>query len=99
MSWILRVVLNKLVHDGILNNGEKHLNGHKFKFKKNILNRDIFSNIELKDRIYECSRCKINLIIYRDSIDNKLNIVVSEGGSLVFTVTSCNQTIMKRACS
>lgn len=98
MSWVLNTVIyhTSKRRGGV---GLKHLSGHKFKFKKNMLNRDIFSNSEFKDRIYECSRCKVNLIIYRSNIDNKLNMVVSEDSSLVFTGTSCNQIIMKRACS
>ena len=97
MSWILRVALNRLVHDGILNNGDRNnLLKHNFKFAKN--EKTYMLDQEYADRIYECMRCKARVCIFRLKPEKVLELECTNIAIDIMGGETCNRIIMKRAC-
>lgn len=97
MSWILRVALNKLVNDGMLNNSDRdNLLKHNFKFARN--KKTYMFDQEYNDRIYECKECKARVCIFRSVPGKGLELETTKTTIDIMSGDTCNRIIMKMAC-
>jgi len=94
MSWIFNTIINNLYKNkNILYDDLCCIKKHNFIFDKTY--KTNISHVEYKDRMYKCTKCKTQIILYR-SLNKKAYFGIES--RVIFYNKTCNQIIMEKAC-